>query len=98
MKQLLIALVATLSVVPDVPLAGMALILGIDRFMSAGRAIVNIMGNAVAAVVMAGLERELDRNRMLLVLNGAPLEDIPVNAMRAHAPCAPGETNREAPI
>jgi aerobic C4-dicarboxylate transport protein len=93
-----IALVATLSVVPDVPLAGMALILGIDRFMSAGRAIVNIMGNAVAAVVMAGLERELDRNRMLLVLNGAPLEDIPVNAMRAHAPCAPGETNREAPI
>jgi aerobic C4-dicarboxylate transport protein len=93
-----IALVATLSVVPDVPLAGMALILGIDRIMSTGRAIVNIMGNAVAAVVMAGLERELDRNRMLLVLNGAPLEDIPVNAMRAHAPCAPGETNREAPI
>jgi aerobic C4-dicarboxylate transport protein len=93
-----IALVATLSVVPDVPLAGMALILGIDRFMSAGRAIVNIMGNAVAAVVMAGLERELDRTRMLLVLNGAPLEDIPVNAMRAHAPCAPGEGNREAPI
>jgi aerobic C4-dicarboxylate transport protein len=93
-----IALVATLSVVPDVPLAGMALILGIDRFMSAGRAIVNIMGNAVAAVVMAGLERELDRKRMLLVLNGDPLEDLPVNSIRAHAPCAPAETNREAPI
>jgi aerobic C4-dicarboxylate transport protein len=92
-----IALVATLSVVPDVPLAGMALILGIDRFMSAGRAIVNIMGNAVAAVVMAGLERELDRKRMQLVLNGAPLEDLPVNAIRAHASCAPAEANREAP-
>jgi hypothetical protein len=58
---------------------------------------VNIMGNAVAAVVMAGLERELDRKRMQLVLNGAPLEDLPVNAIRAHASCAPAEANREAP-
>src|SRR3981189_2372551 len=49
-----IALVATLPAVPGIPLAGMALILGIDRFMSAGRAVVNIIGNAVAAVVMAG--------------------------------------------
>jgi aerobic C4-dicarboxylate transport protein len=65
-----IALVATLSVVPDIPLAGMALILGIDRFMSAGRAVVNIIGNAVAAVVMASLEGELDGKRMLRVLNG----------------------------
>ena len=48
-----IALVGTLSVVPAIPLAGMALILGIDRFMSEGRAIVNIIGNAVATIVMA---------------------------------------------
>ena len=66
-----IALVGTLSVVPAIPLAGMALILGIDRFMSAARAIVNITGNAVAAVVMSSLEGELDRDRMRLVLNGA---------------------------
>jgi aerobic C4-dicarboxylate transport protein len=66
-----IALVGTLSVVPAVPLAGMALILGIDRFMSAARAIVNITGNAVAAVVMSSLEGELDRDRMRLVLGGA---------------------------
>jgi aerobic C4-dicarboxylate transport protein len=65
-----IALVGTLSVVPAIPLAGMALILGIDRFMSAARAIVNITGNAVAAVVMSSLEGELDRDRMRLVLGG----------------------------
>jgi aerobic C4-dicarboxylate transport protein len=69
-----IALVGTLSVVPAIPLAGMALILGIDRFMSAARAIVNITGNAVAAVVMSSLEGELDRDRMRLVLSGARAE------------------------
>jgi aerobic C4-dicarboxylate transport protein len=67
-----IALVGTLSVIPAIPLAGMALILGIDRFMSAARAIVNITGNAVAAVVMSSLEGELDRDRMRLVLGVAP--------------------------
>jgi aerobic C4-dicarboxylate transport protein len=94
-----IALVATLSVVPDIPLAGMALILGIDRFMSAGRAVVNIIGNAVAAVVMASLEGELDRARMLRVLSGAALDELPAgNALRAHVQCAPGETNRGTPL
>jgi aerobic C4-dicarboxylate transport protein len=77
----------------------MALILGIDRFLSAGRAVVNIMGNAVAAVVMASLEGELDASRMLRVLNGAPLEDLPAgNAIRAHVQCAPAETNRGTSI
>jgi aerobic C4-dicarboxylate transport protein len=73
-----IALVATLSVVPDIPLAGMALILGIDRIMSTARAIVNILGNAVATVVMASLEGELDRNRMHRVLSGAPVEEYAI--------------------
>ena len=59
-----IALVATLGVVPAIPLAGMALILGIDRFMSEARALVNMIGNAVATVVMAALEGELDRDRL----------------------------------
>jgi aerobic C4-dicarboxylate transport protein len=68
-----IALVGTLSVVPAVPLSGMALLLGIDRLMSAARAIVNIVGNAVATVVMSSLEGELDRDRMRLVLSGAVL-------------------------
>jgi aerobic C4-dicarboxylate transport protein len=70
-----IALVGTLSVVPAIPLAGMALILGIDRFMSAARAVVNITGNAVAAVAMSNLEGELDRDRMRRVLNGSPVEE-----------------------
>ncbi|KGM30339.1 dicarboxylate/amino acid:cation symporter, partial [Inquilinus limosus] len=51
-----ITLAATLSVVPTVPVAGMALILGVDRFMSECRALTNIVGNAVAAVVVARWE------------------------------------------
>ena len=54
-----IALVATLSVVPAIPVAGMALILGIDRFMSMCRALVNMIGNGVATVVMARWEKEV---------------------------------------
>ncbi|HZU44140.1 MAG TPA: C4-dicarboxylate transporter DctA, partial [Terriglobales bacterium] len=56
-----IALVATLSVVPAIPVAAMALILGIDRFMSMFRALVNMIGNGVATIVVARWEKELDR-------------------------------------
>jgi aerobic C4-dicarboxylate transport protein len=55
-----IALVGTLAVVPTIPVAGMALILGIDRFMSTARALVNMIGNGVATIVVARWERELD--------------------------------------
>jgi aerobic C4-dicarboxylate transport protein len=55
-----IALVGTLIVVPAIPVAGMALILGIDRFMSMFRALVNMIGNGVAAIVVARWEKELD--------------------------------------
>jgi len=55
-----IALVATLSVVPSIPVAGMALILGIDRFLSMFRAVVNMIGNGVATLVLARWEGELD--------------------------------------
>jgi aerobic C4-dicarboxylate transport protein len=56
-----IALVGTLSVIPTIPVAGMALILGIDRFMSMLRALVNMIGNGVATLVVARWENELDR-------------------------------------
>jgi aerobic C4-dicarboxylate transport protein len=56
-----IALVGTLIVVPTIPVAGMALILGIDRFMSMCRALVNMIGNGVATIVVARWENELDR-------------------------------------
>src|SRR5438876_1964162 len=55
-----IALVGTLMVVPSIPVAGMALILGIDRFMSMARAAVNVVGNGVATLVIARSEKELD--------------------------------------
>jgi aerobic C4-dicarboxylate transport protein len=59
-----IALVATLSVVPTIPVAGMALILGIDRFMSMFRALVNMIGNGVATLVVALWEKELGREAL----------------------------------
>lgn len=55
-----IALVGTMMVIPTIPVAGMALILGIDRFMSMARAAVNMLGNGVATLVVARWEHELD--------------------------------------
>ncbi|WP_416358273.1 dicarboxylate/amino acid:cation symporter [Aureimonas phyllosphaerae] len=83
-----ITLAATLSVVPSVPVAGMALILGVDRFMSECRAITNFIGNAVATLVVARWEGELDEERLRAVLAGekvAALEDdrVPLNAVPA---------------
>jgi aerobic C4-dicarboxylate transport protein len=75
-----VILAATLSVVPGVPVAGMALILGIDRFMSECRALTNFIGNAVATIIVAKWEGALDRDRLNAALAGAPLplepEDI----------------------
>ena len=59
-----ITLAATLMVVPTVPVAGLALILGIDRFMSEARALTNIIGNGVATIVIARWEGALDRPRI----------------------------------
>jgi aerobic C4-dicarboxylate transport protein len=56
-----IALVATLTVIPTIPVAGMALVLGIDRFMSMFRALINMIGNGVATLVVARWEGELTR-------------------------------------
>jgi aerobic C4-dicarboxylate transport protein len=69
-----IALVATLTVIPTIPVAGMALILGIDRFMSMFRALVNMIGNGVATVVVARWENELSRESLQknLVANPKP--------------------------
>ena len=70
-----ITLAATLSVVPTVPVAGMALILGIDRFMSECRAVTNFIGNAVATIVVARWEGELDVARLNAALHGAKVTD-----------------------
>ena len=55
-----ITLAATLAVVPSIPVAGLALILGVDRFMSEARALTNFIGNGVATVVISNWEKELD--------------------------------------
>ena len=64
-----ITLAATLAVVPEVPIAGMTLILGIDKFMSECRAVTNVIGNAVATVVVSNWENQLDKERLKEVLN-----------------------------
>jgi aerobic C4-dicarboxylate transport protein len=64
-----IVLAATLSSVGGVPVEGLALILGIDRFMSEGRALTNLVGNGVATVVVAKMTGDLDSEKMRQVLN-----------------------------
>lgn len=72
-----ITLAATLSVIPTVPVAGLALILGIDRFMSEARALTNLIGNGVAAVVISRTEKELDTEQLHKALNS--IETLEMN-------------------
>jgi aerobic C4-dicarboxylate transport protein len=71
-----VTLAATLAAFPAVPVAGLALIVGIDRFMSEARAITNLIGNGVATVVVAKWEGALDVRRMTRILNGEMVEEI----------------------
>ncbi|MEJ2409769.1 MAG: dicarboxylate/amino acid:cation symporter [Novosphingobium sp.] len=65
-----VTLAATLSIVPSVPVAGMTLILGVDRFMSECRALTNFIGNAVASVVVSRWEGQLDHAKLKAALSG----------------------------
>jgi aerobic C4-dicarboxylate transport protein len=78
-----ITLASTLAVVPTIPIAGMALILGIDRFMSEARALTNIIGNAVATVVISRSENELDMEKMELALNDQLPDEVLASPVRA---------------
>ena len=90
-----ITLAATFAAVPTIPVAGLALILGVDRFMSEARALTNLVGNGVATMVVSRWEGELDKDRMSQVLNKeteaeaeepeAILEGIPVPNEQAAA-------------
>ncbi|WP_317126303.1 dicarboxylate/amino acid:cation symporter [Chryseobacterium sp. 3008163] len=64
-----VTLAATLAVVPEIPIAGMTLILGIDKFMSECRALTNVVGNSVATVVVANWEKQLDKKQLQYCLN-----------------------------
>ncbi len=71
-----ITLAATLAVLPSIPLAGMAIILGVDRFLSECRALTNFIGNAVATVVVSRWEGALDKDRLKAALHGRPMHAI----------------------
>ena len=64
-----ITLAATFAAVPTIPVAGLALILGVDRFMSEARALTNLIGNGVATMVVSSWEHELDKARMSRMLS-----------------------------
>lgn len=66
-----VTLAATLASMNEIPVAGLVLLLGVDRFTNAARAIVNIIGNSVATIVVAKWEGTFDAGRAALVLNGA---------------------------
>jgi aerobic C4-dicarboxylate transport protein len=80
-----ITLAATLSIVPSVPVAGMALILGVDRFMSECRSLTNFIGNAVATVVVSKWEGALDKAQFDAALAGKvpAVEGLPAGAVAA---------------
>ena len=79
-----ITLAATLAVVPEVPVAGMALILGVDRFMSECRSLTNFIGNAVATVVVSKWDKQLDMDRLHHVLDNP--YSVPDENSQAAAP------------
>lgn len=69
-----ITLAATLAVVPDVPIVALAVLVGVDRFMSECRALTNLVGNGVATLVVARWEGELDTGTLHRELNRGPIE------------------------
>ena len=88
-----IVLAATLSAVGNVPVAGLALILGIDRFMSEARALTNLIGNGVATIVVGKWCGELNESRMRRVLDNESVEDAEepekiLDAAEGHMPSA----------
>jgi aerobic C4-dicarboxylate transport protein len=87
-----ITLAATLSVVPSVPVAGMALILGVDRFMSECRALTNFIGTAVATIVVSRWDRSLDAREL-----DAALDPGAVTPAATDDPMAEGEGETAPP-
>ncbi|GAA4381584.1 C4-dicarboxylate transporter DctA [Hymenobacter koreensis] len=78
-----VVLASTLAATKTIPVEGMALLLGVDRFMSEARAITNIIGNAVAAVVVAKSENEFDELRNKLALSGVVLPESELDEEQA---------------
>jgi aerobic C4-dicarboxylate transport protein len=81
-----VTLAATLATIPTIPVAGLALIIGIDRFMSEARALTNLIGNGVGTVVVARWDGALNARRMKRILDGlAPDDEEPERILIEHA-------------
>jgi len=76
-----VTLAATLAAFPAIPVAGLTLLLGVDRFMSEARAITNLIGNAVATMAIARWDGALDLDRARRILDGQPAQDVQVEAV-----------------
>jgi aerobic C4-dicarboxylate transport protein len=75
-----VVLAGTLSALPDIPMAGLALLLGIDPFMQRGRGLTNYIGNGIAAIAIAAWEKDLDVAELNRRLSAGPDDDISVAA------------------
>jgi len=71
-----ITLAATLAVIPDLPIAALALLVGVDRFMSACRALTNFVGNGVGTLAIARWEGDLDREKLKAELDRGPIDEV----------------------
>ena len=71
-----VTLAATLAAFPAIPVAGLTLLLGVDRFMSEARAITNLIGNAVATMVIAKWDGALDLERARAILDGVDVGQV----------------------
>jgi len=80
-----VTLAATLAAFPAIPVAGLALLLGVDRFMSEARAITNLIGNAVATMVVAKWDGALDLERARAILAGHEPRPEPESVLAEHA-------------
>jgi aerobic C4-dicarboxylate transport protein len=83
-----VVLAGTLAALPDIPMAGLALLLGIDPFMQRGRGLTNYIGNGVAAIAIASSEKDLDLVRLNARLAAGPDSDLP------DEPAGQGETSQ----
>jgi aerobic C4-dicarboxylate transport protein len=95
-----VTLAATLATVPTIPVAGLALIVGIDRFMSEARALTNLIGNGVATIVVAKWEGALNVRRMTRILNGqaADPDEVSDEPERALVTAAHAGSKAGAPL
>jgi aerobic C4-dicarboxylate transport protein len=84
-----VVLAGTLSALPDIPMAGLALLLGIDPFMQRGRGLTNYIGNGIAAIAIAAWEKDLDVALLKRRLDAGP--DDPDSVASDSTPARPDE-------